>query len=549
MSAEARTRLRTRSVDNREVLCLLGPPALAEAEGLRPLELRPKALALLARLALTDEPQERNTLAELLFHDAANPRDSLRWYLSYLRARLPEAMVVDRRVASVRIQTDVAAFRSGAERILSDPSAPGGAETLAVYRGDLCAGLQVEASADFHNWLYVQEDELRRTFRRAVVAFARHALADGPAMAAIPSLRLLTEIDPYLEDGHALLMQLNEAAGEWDAARHAYDRYQRIVRTELHAEPRRELALRYEPERPAGRSLPHDELVSLREVTMHVVDWPGGEPAILAVHGSAGHAYGLTALGEQLAPDVRFVAVDLRGHGFTDKPPSGYQVRDHVEDLLQLLATLDLHRPILLGHSIGGAIATLVAEGSRGRIGGLILFDAVVGDRLFVESASFVVDAFGTSLEQRFASFDDYHRRWAAEPGDSEWKRWLERSDRMELAPLPGGTFRRRGLRQALAAEWASVARADALVALSRVSVPVLVVYADAVWKETPYLDEATVDAQLAAARDSRLYVARGQHHADIIRRPSDGLVRALKDFVKHVRATTPATQPESRCR
>lgn len=42
------------------------------------LELRPKALALLARLALTDEPQERNLLAELLFHKAENPRDSLR---------------------------------------------------------------------------------------------------------------------------------------------------------------------------------------------------------------------------------------------------------------------------------------------------------------------------------------------------------------------------------------------------------------------------------------------------------------------------------------
>ena len=264
---------------------------------------------------------------------------------------------------------------------------------------------------------------------------------------------------------------------------------------------------------------------------MHVVDWPGEEPPILAIHGSAGHAYGLTALGERLAPDVRFLALDLRGHGFSDKPPTGYGVEEHVEDVLQLIDALGLERPILLGHSIGGAIATLAAEAAGDRVAGLVLFDAVVGDRRFVEGASSVVDEFGASLEQRFATFDEYHDRWGAEFEDSAWKRWLERSDRMELAPLSNGTLRRRGLRHALAAEWASVARADVLGALSRVTVPVLVVHANAPWYGAPYLDEATIEAQIAAARDSGLYVASGQNHADIIRRPSDGLVRALKDF------------------
>ncbi len=531
------------------MLCLLGHPALATAEGLRRLELRPKALALLARLALTDEPQERDLLAELFFHEAADPRGTLRWYLSYLRARLPGALVVDRTALSARIPTDVAAFRSGARRILDHSGAPDALETLALYRGDLCTGLQVSASADFHNWLYVQEDELRRTFRRAAVAYARAALAGGHAGDAIASLRRLTEIDPYLEEGHVPLVQALDAAGRKDEARHAYDRYQRIVRTELQAEPRVELARRYESGTPAGRGLPLDELIALEEITMHAVDWPGEEPPILAIHGSAGHAYGLTALGERLAPDARFVAVDLRGHGFSDKPPTGYGVEEHVEDVLQLIDAIGLERPILLGHSIGGAIATFATEAAGDRVGGLVLFDAVVGDRRFVESASFVVEAFGASLEQRFATFDEYHGRWLAEPEDSPWRRWLERSDRMELAPLPNGRLRRRSLREALAAEWASVARSDALGALSRVAVPVLVVHADAPWDVAPYLDEATIEAQLAAARDSRLYVASGQNHGDLIRRPSDGLVRALKDFALDLRAKALATQPGSRCR
>jgi hypothetical protein len=92
----------------------------------------------------------------------------------------------------------------------------------------------------------------------------------------------------------------------------------------------------------------------------------------------------------------------------------------------------------------------------------LVLFDAVVANRRFVESASFVVDELGPSLEQRFAAFDEYHASWGTEPDDSAWRRWLERINRMELAPLPDGTLRQRGLRDALTMEWASVARADA---------------------------------------------------------------------------------------
>jgi pimeloyl-ACP methyl ester carboxylesterase len=104
----------------------------------------------------------------------------------------------------------------------------------------------------------------------------------------------------------------------------------------------------------------------------------------------------------------------------------------------------------------------------------------------------------------------------------------------MDLAPLPDGTFRRRALREALAAEWASVAERDALEALSRVTVPVLVVHADAPFLDgRVYLDSATVEAQLAAARDARLCVSPGQHHAALLREPSESALTAVRSFVR----------------
>jgi pimeloyl-ACP methyl ester carboxylesterase len=520
------------------VLCVLGPPALAGPNGLEPLVLRPKALALLVRLALTSESQQRSLLAELLFPEAAKPRDSLRWHLSYLRTRLPNTITVERDAVSSVTPTDVQLFRRGVAAILGNSPTPDAVETLALYRGDLCSGLRVAASVDFHNWLYVEEDELRRLFRRATLTFARQALHDDRAGAAIPPLRRLTSVDPYFEDGHVLLVESLEATGDRASARHSYDRYQRILRTELQVEPRAELTLRYEAHQPHGRGLPLDELVPLRQITMHAIEWPGSEPAILAIHGSAGHGYRFTSWGEALSPDLRVIAVDLRGHGYSDKPPDGYAVDDHVHDLLQFITSLALPRPILLGHSLGGSIATFVAAAAGDLIGGLILLDAVVGDHAFVESASFVLHEWGHTLDQRFVSFEAYQAFWANEIDDTQWQRWLAINDHMELAALPDGTLRQRALRQALAAEWASVAHNDALDALSRVTAPVLVVHADAPWFHTPYIDSATIQTQLEATAQSRLFVAHGQNHAAVLRKPSESLVAAVRRFAHEVRAT-----------
>ena len=522
------------------MLCFLGRAARLEKAGLEPLDLRPKALALLARLALTGEPQDRALLADLLFPEAANPRDSLRWYLSYLHAQLPALITVDRAAASAVVSTDVELFRRGVKQILEEPSAPNGAATLALYRGDLCAGLRVNASSDFHNWLYVEEDELRRLFRRATLAFARQAIHDGRAGEALAPLRQLTSIEPYAEEGHVLLIEAAEAADEHMNARHAYDRYQRIVRNELHAEPRPQLTLKYESTLPRGRSLPLDELIPLGKITMHAIEWPGNEPTILAVHGSGGHAYRFKTWGDALSPGHRVIAVDLRGHGFSDKPPGGYAVNDHVQDLRELIASLALRRPILLGHSLGGAIATFVAAAAGDQAGGLVLLDAVVGDRAFIDSAAIILRRFGPTHDLRFASFEAYQAYWDTEIDDSHWRRWLELSDRMDLAPLPDGTFRRRALREALATEWASVAQSDALGALSRVTIPVLVVHADAPFLDgTVYLDHATVLAQLAAARNAELCVAHNQNHAAVLRQPSETLVNAVRTFARDIRLTT----------
>jgi pimeloyl-ACP methyl ester carboxylesterase len=204
-----------------------------------------------------------------------------------------------------------------------------------------------------------------------------------------------------------------------------------------------------------------------------------------------------------------------------------------------LIDVLELEKPILLGHSIGGAVATATADAAGDRISGLILVDAVVGDRAFVEEASHFAQQLELLLQQRFAGFDDYRNRWGTLPDDSTWRRWLDRSLRMELAPLPDRTLRRRSVRDALAGEWAWITQADTLATLSRVTSPVLIVHADGPFNGKVFLDEHTLRAQLTAANDARLHVEHGRNHGDIVYWPSDELVQSVKQFAKDVRART----------
>jgi pimeloyl-ACP methyl ester carboxylesterase/DNA-binding SARP family transcriptional activator len=520
------------------MLGLLGPPVLMDRDRVVPLRLRPKAIALVAYLALAEREVRRHEVARLLFPEAEGPLAALRWHLAHVRSAGPplvaRGLCATRSALSLGVATDVAWFRRGADVIARRPGVAGAPAVLALYRDDLVAGLSVSTTAEFDNWLYVAQEGLRRRFRQATVAFARWALASRRAHEAVGSLARLVTIDPYCEEGHVLLIETYEALGEAGHAAAAYDRYQRIVRRELAAEPQPAVVRRFEATVSSRPTLPREDLVPLREVTLHIVDWSGTEPTILGLHGSAQMAHSFGALAERLAPAHRFVGVDLRGHGFSDKPPSGYDLERHVEDICQLITALHLRRPVLLGHSAGGAIATFVA--AKTDVAGLILLEGMIGDRAFAENAAAQAAPLAGSLGQPVAGFDTYLATWRARwgPLTDEAERLAERWARFALAPLADGRYRERAIRVAVEAEWASIIAADTLGTLARVICPVLIVQALKPWiGGRPYFTPAIVEAQRRAAPSAGLFVARDADHATLIRDPDRALIAAITRFVE----------------
>jgi len=103
-----------------------------------------------------------------------------------------------------------------------------------------------------------------------------------------------------------------------------------------------------------------------------------GAPKLLALHGWLDNAASFLPLLPYLE-DFEVVALDLPGHAGSDHRAPGYDYMlvDWIHDVLDALDALEWQRALLLGHSMGGAIATLVAVAAPERIARLALIEAL----------------------------------------------------------------------------------------------------------------------------------------------------------------------------
>src|SRR5271163_951893 len=119
---------------------------------------------------------------------------------------------------------------------------------------------------------------------------------------------------------------------------------------------------------PAGR------FVEVPGARLHVVE-RGEGPSILLVHGLAGQmgdfTYGVVDL---LATQYRVAAVDRPGSGYSARAPrASASLYAQAEALAALIDVLELGRPLVVGHSFGGAVALALAQRHPERVAGLAL--------------------------------------------------------------------------------------------------------------------------------------------------------------------------------
>ena len=101
-----------------------------------------------------------------------------------------------------------------------------------------------------------------------------------------------------------------------------------------------------------------------------------GDPAIILIHGGFGNREGFGLQEEYFSPNHRCIAVDLRGHGDSDKPDELYTMEQHGDDVAELIRQLELDRPVLVGQSMGGQVVISAAARHPDLVGVIASLDS-----------------------------------------------------------------------------------------------------------------------------------------------------------------------------
>lgn len=216
----------------------------------------------------------------------------------------------------------------------------------------------------------------------------------------------------------------------------------------------------FEPVRLRVRSLPLATGVTVKYVAQGVPVAPGDAPLVF-LHGLSDSWRSYEPI-LSLMPEQQAFAFTQRGHGESTHPRYGYAATDFAADLVAFLDALRIPRAVLVGHSMGSAVAQRFAIDHPERVAGLVIVGA---------NATWKGNAVVTDLWENVVSY-------LADPVDPEFVRAFQSSDRIpadrlemmiaESLPVPVRTWQEVG-RAMLAADFTDE--------MPRITAPALIIW------------------------------------------------------------------------
>ena len=219
-------------------------------------------------------------------------------------------------------------------------------------------------------------------------------------------------------------------------------------------------------------------------------------PVVVLLHGWTDSWRSFERVFDALAATHRVVALDLRGHGESERPVDGYRVGDLAADVVAFLDAQGIERAHVVGHSLGSLVAQHVAARAPARVERLVLAGATADSR--------------TPL---VAGMRDALREMRGQVPES-FAREFQRSS--VARPVPPDFFERVVAASHAVPHRVWLAVADALLAddvvapLARVTAPTLILWGE----RDATFDRAAQDVLLHRIAGSRLVTYPGTGHS-----------------------------------
>ena len=263
------------------------------------------------------------------------------------------------------------------------------------------------------------------------------------------------------------------------------------------------------------------------------VHHPGAPRRLLAVHGWLDNAASFDALAA-LLPDCEIVAVDLIGHGRSSHRPAGawYHYVDDLDELVEVLDQLGWAHSIWLGHSLGGALLSLLAAVRPQRVERLLLIESA--GPLSGEAAQ-AADRLRQAMDDRAAWRQGKRLRVFPDVETAV----MARRQAGDLSPAAARALVERGV-EAVDGGWrwstdtrlrmASPFRIDGShidAVLRGIACPVLLLLAD---PPLPFMDAAQRAARLSALASAQRHDFPGHHHLHM--ETPEPLASAIRRFL-----------------
>jgi non-heme chloroperoxidase len=138
-----------------------------------------------------------------------------------------------------------------------------------------------------------------------------------------------------------------------------------------------------------------------KDARLEVLDWGGSGRPVVLLAGLGNTAHVFDDFAEKLKTEHRVIGITRRGYGGSSAPEQGYTTDRLADDVIAVIDTLGLKKPVIVGHSIAGLELSSIGSRHAARVGGLVYLDATfTWDPQFEAGAWYGIPEWREHLDQ-----------------------------------------------------------------------------------------------------------------------------------------------------